>query len=101
MIPVIPSLLVLYYTGKTFSIFYFTLNFILALVVYFQSTKYYFPQMENIKDQYFHENFKTYERDNLHLISLFKIYHGFLNYFWFKAILAPFFLMMIWVGITY
>jgi hypothetical protein len=99
MIPVIPSLLILYYTGKTFSLFYFTLNFILALVVYYKATKYYFPDMNNVEDQYFHENYKTFEREELHMISILKIYHGLLNYFWLKAFFAAFFFVMIWVGV--
>ncbi len=101
MIPAIPSLLILYYTGKNFCLFYFSLNFLLALVVYFKATKYYFPRMKDIKEQYFHENYKTFEREELHTISLLKIYHGFLNYFWIKSFSTVFFLSLVWLGIRY
>ena len=99
MIPFIPCLLILYYTGKTFSLFYFTINFILALGIYSKCTKFYFPDMSDINNQNFHENYKTFERDELHHISLLKIYHGMLNYFWFKAILTSLCLVLVWVGI--
>jgi len=99
MIPVIPSLLIIYYTSKNFCLFYFTFNLLFALLVYYRVTKYYFPDMKNVTNQYFHENYKTFERDELHFISLFKIYHGLLNYFWIKAFSAFFLLAMVWLGI--
>ena len=99
MIPIMPSLLILFFTPKYFSLFYFYINFILALYVYYQSTKYYFPDMKNIKDQYFHEKYKTFERDDLHMLSLFRLYHSFLNYFWFKVILAGTCLIFVWAGL--
>jgi len=56
--------------------------------------------MADINNQYFHENYETFERDELHFISLIKIYHGMLNYFWFKAIGASICLVLMWVGIV-
>lgn len=91
MIPIIPSLLVLWYTGKTFSVLYFAFNFLLTLYVYYKSTKFYFPNMKDKKAQYFHENYKVFERNELFMLSLVKIYHGLLNYVWFK-----FFLQLFW-----
>ena len=100
MIPLVPCLLVLYFTGRTFSLFYFTINFILALGIYSKCTKFYFPDMSDTHNQNFHENYETFERDELHMISLIKIYHGMLNYFWFKLIGASICYFFIWVGIA-
>lgn len=100
MIPVIPSVLVLIYAGKSFCIYYFSINLIITLFVYYQATRYYFPNMKDKKNQYFHEKYKTFERDELHMISLIKLYHGFLNYFWFKAFFGILSLAMVWLGIT-
>ena len=101
MIPILPSLLIIYYTGKNFTLFYLSLNLFLTLLVYYKASKYYFPHMKNIEEQYFHENYKSLEREELFMISLFKIYHGFLNYFWLKTFFSLICFFLVWFGLKY
>ncbi len=109
----IPVLLVIYLLPYKFVLFYFVFNYLLAVFLYCESTKFYFPHMKFKKDeienfektktnekfmnQYFHEKYPSFQRRELTSISLGWIYYGTLNYVWFKAILAPLILFCIWL----
>lgn len=102
---IFPSLWILYYCSKPFVLFYFILNYFLAVLIYVKSTKCYFPLMKNIslnkeentKKQYFHEDYPAFNRIELHNINLFSIYYGTINFFWFKAISSVLALALIYV----
>jgi 1-acyl-sn-glycerol-3-phosphate acyltransferase len=108
----IPLLFILYFFNKYFIIFYFVLNYLLAVLIFLKATNCYFPHMKFTKEetehyqkihpekkhknQYFHEDFESFGRTELSSISFFWIFYGTLNYFWIKAISAAFCVLMLW-----
>ena len=110
----IPMFYILYIHSKTFIMVFYFINFIIASVVYYKATKNYFPRMrysdeekkkfqeingDGKKKQYFHEDYPSFNRIELSNLSFGKIYFGFLNYFWLKAILGFLSLFAVWLSI--
>lgn len=109
----IPLLIILYFFSKNFIIFYFILNYFLAILIYFKASACYFPHMkfkedelkrheenkanDGPKKQYFHEDYPSFNRVELTSITFGWIYWGVLNYFWYKTVAAIFSLFLAWV----
>lgn len=108
-------LLILYYLPLNLVLFYFIFNYFVALYTFWNCTKFYFPHMkfrkeeienfeknktsEKFMNQYFHENYKSFQRKELSSISLGWIYYGALNYLWIKLSFMIFSLFCIWLAL--
>ena len=81
-------LYILYYYSKTFSLVYFILSYLLAFFIFHKHTKYYFPDLEDKIDPFYHHKYQGFYRKDGHHISFRRILWGVLTYLWIKVILT-------------
>lgn len=80
-------IIVIYLFSKWTCIAYLTISYLLSMYVYVKSTKYFYPDLTDLENPYYHEKYKGFKRSDGHHISLGRILWGVLGYLWIRIIL--------------